>query len=134
MDCLSTGHLIIVMLYLHIRQKHILHENQVLAVRQAEEAEAAHPAADAAQRAGVEEGAVATASNRKWNQLQTQKLLIFIKRQRNLFEFSLSFFSETVYNTFISKCSEELIMNRILIVEDDKDISRELKELLENSG
>lgn len=25
-------------------------------------------------------------------------------------------------------------MNRILIVEDDKDISRELKELLENSG
>ena len=40
MDCLSTGHLIIVMLYLHIRQKHILHENQVLAVRQAEEAEA----------------------------------------------------------------------------------------------
>lgn len=127
MDCLSTGHLIIVMLYLHIRQKHILHENQVLAVRQAEEAEAAHPAA-------VEEAAVATASNRKWNQLQTQKLLIFIKRQRNLFEFSLSFFSETVYNTFISKCSEELIMNRILIVEDDKDISRELKELLENSG
>lgn len=90
-------------------------------------AEAAHPAA-------VEEAAVATASNRKWNQLQTQKLLIFIKRQRNLFEFSLSFFSETVYNTFISKCSEELIMNRILIVEDDKDISRELKELLENSG
>lgn len=77
---------------------------------------------------------MATASNRKWNQLQTQKLLIFIKRQRNLFEFSLSFFSETVYNTFISKCSEELIMNRILIVEDDKDISRELKELLENSG
>lgn len=77
------------MLYLHIRQKHILHENQVLAVRQAEEAEAAHPAA-------VEEAAVATASNRKWNQLQTQKLLIFIKRQRNLFEFSLSFFSETV--------------------------------------
>ena len=82
----------------------------------------------------MEEAAVATASNRKWNQLQTQKLLIFIKRQRNLFEFSLSFFSETVYNTFISKCSEELIMNRILIVEDDKDISRELKELLENSG
>ena len=39
MDCLSTGHLIIAMLYLHIRQKHILHENQVLAVRQAEEAE-----------------------------------------------------------------------------------------------
>ena len=25
-------------------------------------------------------------------------------------------------------------MNRILIVEDDKDISRELKELLENAG
>ena len=90
-------------------------------------AEEAHPAA-------VEEVAAATASNRKWNQLQTQKLLIFIKRQRNLFEFSLSFFRETVYNTFISKCSEELIMNRILIVEDDKDISRELKELLENSG
>lgn len=64
MDCLSTGHLIIVMLYLHIRQKHILHENQVLAVRQAEVAEEAHPAA-------VEEAAAATASNRKWNQLQT---------------------------------------------------------------
>lgn len=44
--------------------KHILHENQVLAVRQAEVAEEAHPAA-------VEEAAVATASNRKWNQLQT---------------------------------------------------------------
>ena len=45
MDCLSTGHLIIVMLYLHIRQKHILHENQVLAVRQAEVAEEASAAA-----------------------------------------------------------------------------------------
>ena len=56
MDCLSTGHLIIVMLYLHIRQKHILHENQVLAVRQAEVAEEAHPAA-------VEEVVAATASN-----------------------------------------------------------------------
>lgn len=56
MDCLSTGHLIIVMLYLRIRQKHILHENQVLAVRQAEVAEEAHPAA-------VEEVAAATASN-----------------------------------------------------------------------
>lgn len=67
MDCLSTGHSIIVMLYLHIRQKHILHENQVLAVRQAEEAEAA----EAAHPAAVEEAAVATASNRKWNQLQT---------------------------------------------------------------
>ena len=44
------------LLYLHIRQKHILHENQVLAVRQAEVAEEAHPAA-------VEEVAAATASN-----------------------------------------------------------------------
>ena len=69
MDCLSTGHLIIVMLYLHIRQKHILHENQVLAVRQAEVAEEAHPAA--VEEAAVEEAAVATASDRKWNQLQT---------------------------------------------------------------
>ena len=86
-------------------------------------AEEAHPAA-------VEEVAAATASNR----MRTRNQLIFIKRQRNLFAFSLSFFSKTVYNTFISKCSEELIMNRILIVEDDKDISRELKELLENSG
>ena len=85
--------------------------------------EAAHPAV-------VEEVAAATASNR----MRTRNQLIFIKRQRNLFAFSLSFFIETVYNTFISKCSEGLIMNRILIVEDDKDISRELKELLENSG
>ena len=83
--------------------------------------EAAHPAV-------VEEVAAATASNR----MRTRNQLIFIKRQRNLFAFSLSFFIETVYNTFISKCSEGLIMNRILIVEDDKDISRELKELLEN--
>ena len=57
-----------------------------------------------------------------------------VQGRESIFMFSLSFFSETVYNTFISKCSEELIMNRILIVEDDKDISRELKELLENSG
>lgn len=65
MDCLSTGHLIIVMLYLHIRQKHILHENQVLAVRQAEVAEEAHPAAveEVARPAAVEEVAAATASN-----------------------------------------------------------------------
>lgn len=65
MDCLSTGHLIIVMLYLHIRQKHILHENQVLAVRQAEVAEEAHPAAveEVAHPAAVEEVAAATASN-----------------------------------------------------------------------
>lgn len=56
MDCLSTGHLIIAMLYLHIRQKHILHDNQVLAVRQAAEEEAAHLAV-------VEEVAAATASN-----------------------------------------------------------------------
>ena len=65
MDCLSTGHLIIVMLYLHIRQKHILHENQVLAVRQAEVAEEAHPAAveEVAHPAAVEEVSAATASN-----------------------------------------------------------------------
>ena len=65
MDCLSTVHLIIVMLYLHIRQKHILHENQVLAVRQAEVAEEAHPAAveEVAHPAAVEEVAAATASN-----------------------------------------------------------------------
>ena len=74
MDCLSTGHLIIVMLYLHIRQKHILHENQVLAVRQAEVAEEAHPAEvaeeahpaaveEVAHPAAVEEVAAATASN-----------------------------------------------------------------------
>ena len=65
MDCLSTGHLIIVMLYLHIRQTHILHENQVLAVRQAEVAEEAHPAAveEVAHPAAVEEVAAATASN-----------------------------------------------------------------------
>ena len=62
---MSTGHLIIVMLYLHIRQKHILHENQVLAVRQAEVAEEAHPAAveEVAHPAAVEEVAAATASN-----------------------------------------------------------------------
>ena len=56
MEFLSTDHLTTAMLYLHIRQKHILHENQVLAVRQAEEVEAAHPAV-------VEEVAAATASN-----------------------------------------------------------------------
>ena len=54
-----------VRLYLHIRQKHILHENQVLAVRQAEVAEEAHPAAveEVAHPAAVEEVAAATASN-----------------------------------------------------------------------
>lgn len=67
MDCLSTGHLIIVMLYLHIRQKHILHENQVLAVRQAVAEEEAHPAV-------VEEVVEATASN-DMQKLQKPKLL-----------------------------------------------------------
>lgn len=82
MEFLSTDHLTTVMLYLHIRQKHILHRNQVLAVRQAVVVaeEEAHPAV-------VEEVAEATASNR----MRTRNQLIFIKRQRNLLRF-LCFF------------------------------------------
>ena len=69
MEFLSTDHLTTVMLYLHIRQEHILHRNQVLAVRQAVVVaeEEAHPAE-------VEEVAEATASN-DMQKLQKPKLL-----------------------------------------------------------
>ena len=60
MEFLSTDHLTTVMLYLHIRQEHILHRNQVLAVRQAVRQAGA---AEEAHLAVVEEVAGATASN-----------------------------------------------------------------------
>lgn len=61
--------------------------------------EEAHPAV-------VEEVAEATASSAET--VAACKQLMLIKRQRKLFRFSLSFFSETVYNTFISNVVRNL--------------------------